>query len=603
MSRWLYEIWNLSLAAFLTLAVVLVVRVLLRKAPKKYSCFLWLAVFGRAVLPKAFSSSLSPFRLFPFLQTQNGQMRVALAAYQEQRLLLLLEPAGRVSAEAMQAGMTADGSAAAQTAAGGLGPGSILVFLWAAGVVLFLGYGVISWLRLHRQVSLAVKAEDGVYESDRIPTAFVLGFFRPNIYLPLHLEESERKLVLAHEQAHLRRFDPQWKLLAWLITVLHWFNPCMWIAFVLLIRDMEMACDERVLEQLGEQEKKEYGNCLLALASPRRFPAGSPLAFGESSIKVRIRNILRYRRGSLLAGMVALGMVLITLAACMSNPETEPTEENAAALDEAVSVIGGADGPTSIFMAGKLGTEASGEENEEELQEAFGENYPAVQFVSEWAKAVANRDADAVYAMLSSELQNQAEELGIETAENGQRVMGWSSPFVPEKIAPIIVLGTAGNEITAGITYPAMTSDPLWWVWKDEIIIEAKGDSWQVVQWENQDYFTIDSLEKFQEAYAGWFPDYQLAVVDEESFADYLQMNYEKETYPEYYEAYLLPERAAENTLHLSGGTASVVNGKDGKAVVSYTWKDGTVTLDMVQPAAKGNKGIWVPEGWSIVMQ
>ena len=124
-----------------------------------------------------------------------------------------------------------------------------------------------------------MKLEEGVYESDWIGSAFLMGFFRPRIYLPAGLTSEERILVLTHEKTHKRRQDSRVKLLAWLVCVVHWFNPLLWLAFILLARDMEMACDEQVLEQLGTEEKKRYSTFLLKLSAPGAFLTGTPVAF------------------------------------------------------------------------------------------------------------------------------------------------------------------------------------------------------------------------------------------------------------------------------------------------------------------------------------
>ena len=416
-------------------------------------------------------------------------------------------------------------------------------FLWLAGAVLFLVYSFLSWRKLRKCVAFAVRTEDGLYESDQISTAFVLGIWRPRIYLPTGLSDRELALVKEHEQVHIRRRDPLFKMLAWLITVIHWFNPLMWLAFVLMSRDMEMSCDEKVLQNLGESEKKEYSSFLLALAAPAGFPSGSPLAFGEGAVKSRIKNILRYRKGSKFMGIAAILLVAVVLTACLTNPKGDKTVEIVG--DGEQFVIGGADGPTSVFLAGKL----SGDASEEELEEAFGDSYTKMVFLEAWAQAVAERNADTVYEFLSPELQSKAQELGIEMAENGVRVMGWSSPFVPAGMSPMVWLSD-GDTTQAVIAYPGMTSDPSWWVWKDFLTLEPEGDSYRVTQWEQKTYFEIASAADFSEAYEGWFPDYQSKAEGEKSFAEYLQEHADAGSNPAYYGKYLTPKTAAEETLH-----------------------------------------------------
>lgn len=605
MNGWMIILFNLSLAASMVVPVVFAARLLLRRMPKMYSYVLWIAVFFRAVCPVSFSSPVSLFQAFSAVWTTNGsQLDAVVEDYRATRLAWILgqteERVGEIKGVFDAAGLTGVNTGITEGMETGVGFSivQLLGVIWFVGFSVLLLYGVVSGLRLCKKVSMAVKTEDGCYESDRIPTAFVFGFRKPRIYLPVGLSQRERELVMAHERIHLRRRDHWMKMAAWLITVVHWFNPLLWIAFLLMVRDMEMSCDETVLRNLGVEEKKEYSSFLLALAAPSGFPMGSPLTFGESSVKARIKNILRYRKGSTAMGIMAVVLVAVVLIVCLSNPVGEKRVEIIGSGEEqSIGIIGGADGPTSVFVAGVIGNENSKAE-----KAALGEYYEKVVFLTAWANAVAERNADAVYEMLSPKLQERAEEFGIETAENGQRVMGWSSPFVPDGTTPIVVLGE-GETIQGEITYPAITSDPSWWIWKDYLTIEAESDSFRVTDWVQKEYFEINSLEEYLEAYRSYTPNYLHADGLEKSFAEYLQKHYEEGSNPDYYGSYLSPSWAAENTLHLSGGTATVTSEREGTATVLYKWEDGAAEIEMVQPVKQGSGGIWVPKGWSAAVE
>ena len=310
MREWMTALFELGVAASLTALAVLALSMLLRPLSKKYVYLLWLAVFVRAVCPFSYTSPFSVFRLFSFMRTEGSQLTVAAGSGQAVRLagILGLKSAGEGAAAWPATGGTLAGrgtGAAAQAGAdfgalSGAGAGeaflTALLCVWAVGVLFLLAWGLFSWIRLRRRIALAVRAGDGAYESEQISTAFVLGFFRPRIYLPAELSGKKREYVLRHERIHIRRRDPQLKLLAWLAAALHWWNPFLWLAFSLFVRDMEMSCDERVLDEIGAEQKENYGEFLLALAAPAGFPAGSPLAFGETSVRARIRSILKYKK-------------------------------------------------------------------------------------------------------------------------------------------------------------------------------------------------------------------------------------------------------------------------------------------------------------------
>ena len=194
--------------------------------------------------------------------------------------------------------------------------------LWLLGVAALLAVGVISLVRLRKRLAGAVWQGGEVWESENVPTPFVLGFFRPRIYLPPGLTGTERTCVLVHERHHIRRGDPWWKLLGWCVLAVYWWNPAVWICWVLFCRDMEMSCDEAVLRTLGDQTKTGYSEALVSFALTRRVPAA--LAFGEHDAARRVRHVLSWKKETPRAAFLAIAAVVLAVTVCVSNPALRP---------------------------------------------------------------------------------------------------------------------------------------------------------------------------------------------------------------------------------------------------------------------------------------
>ena len=376
------ELLNRSLTGAAVILAVLVLRLGMKRFPKKYVCLLWLAAFGRLLffIPVPSASGLfpaaEPLRQVAVevdgrpgtgtvLQLSTGLEPVDSAV--NELLWQLLEPAPLASADPVQIYAFA------------------FQWLWLGGMAVLLLTGLFWYGLLKRRISDAVPAEEAqctmrgkrlerVYITDRIQMPMVLGIWKPRVLLPSACSGEERKgereLILAHEQAHRLRYDHVTKVFVFGVLVIHWFNPLAWAAFLLYCRDVEMACDEKVMEWLGEESRKPYSLALLRFEEERSALL-IPLAFGESSVRERIRHILNYRKPG--SWMTALALLLVALAAglFLMAPDGK--------VQEAVSIIGGADGPTSIFLAGKVG-EGDGEEKapaavldlEKEKKEAYG---------------------------------------------------------------------------------------------------------------------------------------------------------------------------------------------------------------------------------------
>ncbi len=315
------RILNMSLSAALVIAAVLAVRLLLRRSPKKWRYLLWIVVAFRLVCPLSFSAPFSLLRLTAqpaVTQTAGGASEIAyippdIALTAQPRVYVGTPFVSEVLSGALPAPAPTDSANPLQI---WLAVGTAL---WCAGTAALLLYGIISYVNLKRRLRGAVRAEEGVYETDAVRAPFILGLFRPVIYLPVGLEGETLRYVMAHERFHIRRADHAAKLLAFALLCVHWFNPLVWLAFALMSRDMEMRCDEAVLSA-EKDVTKTYGMALLSFASERRFPSPSPLCFGETSVKERIRNVLRWKRPKVWATVAAALLCLVAVAACAVNP-------------------------------------------------------------------------------------------------------------------------------------------------------------------------------------------------------------------------------------------------------------------------------------------
>ncbi|MBQ3860094.1 MAG: peptidase M56, partial [Clostridia bacterium] len=304
-------VFRMSLTASAVIAAVLLIRLALRKAPKKISYALWSVVGFRLLCPVSFRSAFSLFRLVPEKMTQIAPAEPAFSApdLPAAKPVMAGTPI-RYSAAADLAtvarpavipgiGQTADlaETAAEQAVETAAGTDPLALFLtigaavWILGAVLLTIYAVYSCAAMRRRLRTATRLEGNVFQSDAIRSPFLFGIFAPRIYVPYGLEPDTLQFVLCHERVHLRRRDDLWKTLGFAALALHWFNPLVWLSFRLMTRDMEMSCDERVLAD-GGASARSYSLSLLSFAERRRFPSPVPLAFGESDVKARIRNIL-----------------------------------------------------------------------------------------------------------------------------------------------------------------------------------------------------------------------------------------------------------------------------------------------------------------------
>lgn len=309
MSDLLIKVFNMSVAACWLAIAVMILRPLLRKAPKYVNCALWALVGIRLICPFSIQSALS---LIPSANT----VTVAPQPIINSNPPLSVTPTTPVTDLAIQVNY---GSSVVlpSTADGYL---TVLSIIWLAGIAAMLIYMMVSYLRIYLQVREATPIRGKVWECDQVHSPFILGLFRPRIYLPSDMSSADATYVIAHEQAHLRRLDHLWKPLGFLILTLHWFNPLMWVAYILLCRDIELACDERVIKQMGTEIKKDYSNALINCSLPRKMITACPLAFGEVGVKQRIKSVLSYKKPAFWVIVVAIILLSATAVCFLTNP-------------------------------------------------------------------------------------------------------------------------------------------------------------------------------------------------------------------------------------------------------------------------------------------
>lgn len=304
------RVLNMSLTGSIVIAVVLLARLLLRRAPKIYSYMLWAVVLFRLLCPISLSAGLSVLKPLPVTTTQG----LSTVTYRP------VEPVVPAFGEIGQEDARPE-PAETVKAETGLQAMTLAAAVWLTVGGALAGCSLVQYIVLRRKLREAAPYRGEVYLSDSIATPFVMGVIGPKIYLPSDTPIAERRFIIAHERHHLHRGDPLWKLLGYLALCVHWFNPLVWLAFFLGGKDMEMSCDEAVLNRLGEGIRADYSQALLRLATHKRLIAGMPLAFGEGETKGRVRNMARWRRPKVWVSGICAVLCLAVLAVCALNPQ------------------------------------------------------------------------------------------------------------------------------------------------------------------------------------------------------------------------------------------------------------------------------------------
>lgn len=304
------RILNMSITASYFAAALIIIRALFRKMPKWLSCILWGLVGLRLILPFSFESILS---LIPsaetvpsdIMQSQNPHITSGISALNSSLNPIINE-------------------AFAPTPHESVNPLQVILFivsvLWVAGIISMLLYALISYILLRRKTDVSFETEKGVFICDSIDSPFILGVFKPGIFVPSFIGEEDKAFILAHEKAHIKRKDHLWKPLGFIILAVHWFNPVMWAAYILLCRDIEGACDEKVIKEMEAHNKKAYSEALINCSAPKKYITACPLAFGETGVKQRIKNVLKYKKPAFWVVIITLVLSIILSLFFLTDP-------------------------------------------------------------------------------------------------------------------------------------------------------------------------------------------------------------------------------------------------------------------------------------------
>ena len=313
MSELFLEIVNRSIAASWIVIAVLILRFCLKKAPKWVNVLLWGIVAVRLIFPFSIESALS---LIPSAETVSPSIMMETAPSVQTGVPALdqvinpvidhsLSPAPGASANPLQIWI------------------SVMAAVWLAGAATLLLYSAISYWRLRRRVREAVILRDNIYQSENAGSPFVLGIIQPKIYLPYSVDSGALAYVIAHEQTHIRRGDHWWKPLGFLLLTVHWFNPLLWLGYILLCRDIELACDEKVIREMGSEQRADYTQALVSCSVSRRSIAACPLAFGEVGIKERVKSVMNYKKPAFWIVLASVVVCAVAAVCFLTDPKTE----------------------------------------------------------------------------------------------------------------------------------------------------------------------------------------------------------------------------------------------------------------------------------------
>lgn len=313
MNELFLKIINMSISASWLVLAVLILRLVLKKAPKWVNVLLWGIVAVKLICPFSFKSVLS---LIPSAETIPLNI-------------------GMNTTPTINSGINAINNAVnpiisqsnTPMAGASVNPLQITIgifgYIWIFGMIVLALYTAISYWRLRRKVDTAIRYKDNIFQSENVKSPFVLGIIKPRIYLPFNMNGQDLEHVVAHEQAHIHRKDHWWKPLGFLLLTIHWFNPLMWLAYVLLCRDIELACDEKVIKELGNEQRADYTQALVACSVNRRMIAACPLAFGEVGVKERVKSVMNYKKPAFWVIIIAV-IVCVGVAVCfLTNPKQD----------------------------------------------------------------------------------------------------------------------------------------------------------------------------------------------------------------------------------------------------------------------------------------
>lgn len=547
------ETMHRSMVTGVIVVAVLLLRVLLKRAPKLCSYLLWGLVLYRLLCPFVFTSSIS--LLGAFVEEDAAQIQMMEAD---------VSTAVQADGEPLAVGDLQEGERTPSTERwerlSGISRLWVVSRIWAAGIAAMFLYGAVSLVLLSRRLKGAVRLRENIYQSDYVPTPFVIGLIHPRIYLPSSLQDKEMDYIILHERTHIRRGDHIIRILSFFALAVYWFHPLVWAAYYLSGKDMEMSCDEAVMRKMGQDIRADYSTSLLNLATGRLFPGGTPLAFGEGDTKTRIKNVMHWRRPKPVVTGIALATVAVAAVVLGTDPKT-------------VDAGNGGLGQTAV------------------------ENRELQQAADEWAKAVCDRDGNAIVDLSTQQMREELIDGELLSGEAGNYSFGWSSPWPWDSEKDYYIVECAENQTV--IQYYAWTSDPHVTVWREALTWVKEDGQYRVKgSSANWVYDNISGSGSFAEAYGaginGTPIDYLTNGTGEALNENALENR-------EYYQDLFAPETAARSLLNLSSAekdlTLTAGSRQDDGSVevtVFFAADGGSAVVKMVQPF--GEDGIWVPQ-------
>lgn len=585
-----------NMTVSVVIIAVLLARFLLRKMPKKYSYILWLIVGIRMIFDLPFATNISVFNLFRGFAKRSSTMGTMLTGSRKTNLqgaTDALNTIGTTGTSTAHASRNTTVGAMTHTLTTSQMVLGILGLLWLVVVALFVAYGIYSYVKCRILVRTAVIAHDiipdthkkkgivSVWECDRIPSPFVLGIIRPRIYIPFRMPKQEQAYILAHEQCHIRRLDPLWKLIAFLLLAMYWWNPLVWCAFFYMVRDMEMSCDEAVIEQFGNEIKQGYSNSLLSFAMERHPYSFAPIAFGEGDAGRRIKNVLNFKKPHTWVAILVIVLLVVVCVSCLTNGKDKISSETASDTENSQM-------PQQTVKT----TEAPIDSVNSSTVEA------PLSRVDQWAQAFCSRDVRTIQDMATDDAKNELKEENL-LDDNGN--FGWSSPwpwFDEESEMPAYQI-TQSDDTSATILYYAQVSDPHVTVWKETLQYTRKDDKIEIAHEELQMLNFIASGSEFENAYPKGIQntpmDYQANGLGETLNEHAISANGMS---PDGEYNLTDPMEAAQYLLNLlrNDGKVEITADKKDKTQVElkvhFTEDDITHHITMIRPW--GEDGIWV---------
>ena len=543
------ELLNNALITSALIVAVILVRLCIKKAPRWISCALWGLVAVKLIIPFHIESILS---LVP-----NSEPIPVNIEYQAVPQITSSVP----TVNQVINPVLADNFAA--NVAYSVNPMQIVIsvasMVWTGGVALLCLYALISYILLRKRVAVSQKICDRVYLCDDVQSPFILGVISPKIYLPSGMDEDVTDCVLEHERAHLKRGDHIWKPLGFLILAVYWFQPLCWIAYILLCKDIELACDEKVTKDKDREWKAEYCQALLECHVKQKMITACPVAFGEVSVKDRVKNVLTYKKPALFITVAALALGVVIAICFMTNQK------------------------------GNKDLSVSGQDMENALNAT----------ANEWAKAVCAGDGETIIVMAGQEVIKNFEDADL--LRQGEDIVYFSlgsSPMLewPDGITPYVVSNVDVKNQTVDVLYYAWTSDPHVVVLKEQLNLSGDGDTY-TIDAENMTYLDdIASAEEFLTAYPLGIKDTLMNYYEKNSFGETLNQNALLSSGNVYHDLFA-PQTAVYDLLNIGnkGNMRTEMEAGDDPDIcdVKISFPDGVVTVTMIRPY--GETGIWLP--------